>query len=227
VAVWPLGAVVLLLGRNLAGEWLIPFAWYVPVNLAVTALLGLTAWQGGLSLDDLGLARRRTRAGLLLGAVVAAVSAVIIVAGAVLPWTSSLFEDQRIADVDGLGELAYQALVRVPLGTVVLEEFAFRGLLLGFAARWWSTRSAIAFSSALFGLWHIHPTLDALNANDLAGGWPARSGAVVAGVAFTAVAGVWFCFLRQASGSLIAPALAHAATNGVATVTAYVVLQSG
>ena len=47
----------------------------------------------------------------------------------------------------------------VPLGTVVPEELAFRGLLLALLARGRGVRAATLLSSGLFGLWHILPSL--------------------------------------------------------------------
>lgn len=190
----------------------------------MAAALLLLARLAGLSAAELGLSRSRVRPGLALGGAVAAVLAGGIVVGAALPWTRPLFEDQRIADVEGPGELAYRALVRVPLGTVALEELAFRGVVLALVAARRSTRTAVAVSSLLFGLWHVEPTLDALAANDLAEGPLAAAGAVSGAVVFTAVGGVLFCLLRLASGSLLAPVVVHAATNSVATTAAYVVL---
>jgi membrane protease YdiL (CAAX protease family) len=224
---WAIAVVVGVLSlRNLAGERLIPPEWYVPVNLAVAGFLVLAAWRSGLSAADLGLARARMPAGLGVGAVVAVATAGVIVAGAAMPWTRSLFEDQRLAAVDGLGELAYQALVRVPLGTVVLEEVAFRGVLLALVAKRWSTGVAVVVSSVLFGLWHVHPTLDGLAANDLATGLPSRMATVAAAVVLTGVAGALLCGLRLATDSLAAPVVVHATMNSVATLAAYIVLQS-
>jgi membrane protease YdiL (CAAX protease family) len=225
---WSLAAVVGVLAlRNLAGERFIPSAWYVPSNLAVAAVLVVVAGRSGLSASGLGLSRDRVGRGLAVGGVAAALAATVIVAGALLPATRSLFEDQRIADIQGGGELAYQSLVRIPLGTVVLEEVAFRGVLLALVTQQRSTRLAVVVSSLLFGLWHIQPTLDALAANDLGAGSAARVGAVAGAVAFTAASGVLFCALRLASGSLVAPMVLHTTVNGVSTVAAYVVLRSG
>lgn len=212
--------------RSLAGEWLVPADWYVPVNLAVAAVLVLVAWWVGLVPADLGLARARVPAGLALGGAIAVVLVAGIGLGAVLPWTRSLFEDQRIAGVEGAGQLAVQALVRVPLGTAVLEEVAFRGVLLALVTARHSTGVAVAVSSVLFGLWHIHPTLDALAANELAAGVPARAGLVTAAVVVTGVVGAGFCALRLESGSLLAPFVVHATSNSAATAAAYVVLRS-
>jgi membrane protease YdiL (CAAX protease family) len=112
-------------------------------------------------------------------------------------------------------ELAYQALVRIPLGAAVLEEFAFRGVLLGLFVRTGPTKTAVAVSFLLFGLWHIRPTVGTLATNDLAEGAWAQTGAVTAAVALTTVGGLLFCALRLASGSLVAPLIVHTATNSV------------
>jgi CAAX protease family protein len=53
-----------------------------------------------------------------------------------VPVTCPWFEDQRVAEVDTPVELAYQALVRIPFGSAVLEEFAFRGVLVGLPPGW-------------------------------------------------------------------------------------------
>jgi membrane protease YdiL (CAAX protease family) len=82
-------------------------------------------------------------------------------------------------------------------------------------------------SSALFGLWHVLPTLDALAANNLAGSAAARTVAVMGAVALTGVVGVIFCALRLRSGSLVAPAVAHVATNSLGALAAATVLRAG
>jgi membrane protease YdiL (CAAX protease family) len=44
---------------------------------------------------------------------------------------------------------------------------------------------------------------------------------VLGAVLVTSVAGLAFCWLRLRSGSLVAPVLAHAATNGLALTVAW------
>ncbi|HVM01642.1 MAG TPA: CPBP family intramembrane glutamic endopeptidase [Acidimicrobiales bacterium] len=217
--------VVAILGlRNVAGEDLVPASLYVPVNLGLTAVVALVAAGTGMSTSDLGLSRSSARRGLWIGFAGAVAVAVTLAVAAAVPWTRPLFEDQRASSVDGGADLAYHALVRIPLGTVVLEELAFRGALLSMLGRRRSIAVAIVVSSALFGLWHIRPTLSALDANDLASDAVARFAAVSGAVAITAFAGAAFCALRLASGSLLAPMLVHAATNSLSLAIAYVVL---
>jgi membrane protease YdiL (CAAX protease family) len=216
-------AVALLAFRNV-GDALVPSALYVPVNLGVAALLAVIAAAGGLSPTELGLSRRTAATGLATGTLIAVIVAAAIGVAAAIPWTRPLFEDQRVADVAGGGELAYLALVRIPLGTALFEELAFRGVLLALLARYRSTAAAVAGSSLLFGLWHIRPTLGAVGANDLAADAFAVAALTAGAVVVTAAAGALFCGLRLATGSLLAPVVVHGAINSLATVAAYVVL---
>jgi hypothetical protein len=111
---------------------------------------------GGCDARDLGLDREQLGHGLRLGAAAAALFALVLAVGAVLPATRDLFADRRV-DPHSVTLLLYHTLVRIPLGTVVLEETLFRGVLLGLALRRWSPPAAVAYSSVLFGLWHLLP----------------------------------------------------------------------
>lgn len=223
---WAVAVTVLVLAaRNIAGERFIPSALYVPVNVGVIAVLAAIAVQQRVSLSELGLSRERLPAGLLVGLAIAGGVAVALAAGVALPITRGFFEDERIADIEGAGELAYQTLIRIPIGTVLHEEFAFRGLLLALLMRLYPTAVAVGVSSLLFGLWHIHPTLDALSANDLAESTLETVGAVAGAVVVTAIGGVLFCMLRLWTGSLLAPIVTHIATNSFGTLAAYLVLR--
>jgi uncharacterized protein len=192
---------------------------YVVANLAAAAAVVAAARATGLSWTELGLARDRLPAGLRWGgACLGAVAAGYAVALAV-PALRPLLTDARIGALDG-GEIAYQTLVRVPFGTVLWEEVAFRGVLLAALARLVSLPAATAASSALFGIWHIRPTLAALAANDVVEGPWHTAGAVLLGCLGTAAAGLLFCWLRVRSGSLLAPVLLHLATNSFGTLAA-------
>ncbi len=192
---------------------------YVVANVAATGVLLASARTSGLSWDDLGLARHRLRAGLAWGGACSAVVACGYAAALAVPGLRPLLADARVAGLDG-GTIAYQVLVRIPFGTVLWEEVAFRGVLLAALTRLVSVRAAAAMSAAVFGVWHVRPTLGALAANDLAGGPVARAAAVVLGCLFTGVAGGLFVWLRLRSGSLLAPALLHLATNSLGTLAA-------
>lgn len=219
---WRLAVLVLsvaLLGYSAVG--LSPI-WYVPVNLLATAILLAVGFWLGLTRGELGLGSDRIREGLRLGGLVALGAAAILAVGAALPLSRPLFDDARTAGI-GIGLLAYRGLIRIPLGTALLEEVAFRGVLFSAWRRVQSPVAAAVGSSVIFGLWHVRPAIDLLVENDLAaGGWP-RSAAVAGAVGGTALAGLLFCWLRVRSGSLLAPYVAHAAVNSLATLVAFVV----
>ena len=148
-----------------------------------------------------------------------ALVAVGYAAALAVPGVRPLLADARIARLDAV-ELAYNVLVRIPLGTVLWEEVAFRGVLLAALARVVPLRTAVAVSAVVFGVWHIRPTLSALAINDLAAGPVSVGLAVLLGCLGTAVAGVLMSWLRLRSGSLLAPALLHLATNSLGALAA-------
>ena len=220
------GALGVLALWNPVVNQVLPDIWYIPANLTVAAGLVALARRGGATWAELGLDRAAAPAGLRLGTAAAVLAAAGVGLGVALPSTRSLFADARYTDLSGAG-LAYQALVRIPLGTVVLEEIAFRGVLPALFTRRMSVGGATAASSALFGLWHVLPALSAATANDLASTLAGRAGLVAAGVAVTAAAGILFCGLRFRSGSVVAPMLLHTATNSLGVTAAFVALRTG
>jgi CAAX prenyl protease-like protein/response regulator receiver domain-containing protein len=131
---------------------------------------------------------------------------------ALTPATRPLLGDQRVAGLDGR-QLAYQVLVRIPVGTVGWEEIAFRGVFQASLRRVLPEPWAGVAGASVFGLWHIRPTAGALAVNGLATGRRARILAVTGVVAGTAGAGALLSVLRERSGSLVAPVLLHLAAN--------------
>jgi membrane protease YdiL (CAAX protease family) len=197
---------------------------YVATNVVATGVLLVAARWVGLSWDEMGLARHRLPAGLMWGGVCFGLVAAGCATALAVPALRPLLTDARVGNLDG-AEIAYQALVRVPFGTVLWEEVAFRGVLLAAFARVLSLPAAVAASSTVFGIWHIRPTLSALAANDLVDG-PAAAGAVLLACLGTAAAGGLFAWLRLRSGSLLAPVLLHLATNSLGTLAAATALRA-
>jgi membrane protease YdiL (CAAX protease family) len=187
---------------------------YVPLNLAAAGVVVSAARRHGLSSSDLALRRDRVRAGVRWGGAVAAVAAGALALAVAVPGLRPLLDDSRVQGLEPVA-VAYHALVRVPFGTVLLEELAFRGALLGALARCTNWTRAAAASSAVFGLWHVRPTLGLLDANDIADDPVARAGAVGAAIVATAVGGMFFCVLRMRSDSTLAPIVAHTAMNSL------------
>lgn len=200
--------------------WLGPPAASESILIAVLVVVALSTHA---TLADLGLSRSDARAGVLYGAGALAAVALVLALAAVIPATNGFLHDSR-AQISG-GRLLYELGVEVVLLTAIPEELAFRGLLLGAGLKLWSPWRAALISSALFGLWHIAPTLGTMRDNREVSGAVSSVGGqilvVLGAVAVTFVAGLVFSWLRLRSKSLIAPILAHAATNGVALTVAW------
>ena len=207
-------ACVVLAGyNNLVGLQPWHRRWYPVVNGCAAVAALAAASVSGLSGEELGLGRDRLGGGLRCGSAVAAPVVAAFGLAALTPATRPLLDDRRIAGLDR-GQLAYQVLLRIPVGTVAWEEIAFRGVLQGALRRVLAEPWASAVGAAVFGVWHIRPTAEALAVNGLATGRGARILAVTGVVAGTAGAGAVLSLLRERSGSLAAPVVLHLAANG-------------
>jgi membrane protease YdiL (CAAX protease family) len=199
---------------------LVPHASLVAAPVCAAVLLGL-ARLAGLSWAELGLGPGTWRRGFAWAGAIIGIVALVLAAGAALPLTRDAFRDSRYHL--GLGSALLTSFVLIPVGTVLLEEVAFRGVLWGLLRRLGGTFLATAVSSALFGLWHILPSLGLATDNEAIGnavgqGRSAQVITVAGTVLFTAASGVVFCELRRRSGSLLAPAALHWAVNGLAVL---------
>src|SRR5215469_3354119 len=188
------------------------------VGPAVAAGLIALARRAGLDWQDLGLGAGTWRRGATWAAVEMAVVAAVFAAGAALPPTRNAFRDTRYQLA--WPEALLTAFVLIPVGTVLLEEVAFRGVLWGLLRSARGTVTATIGSSVLFGLWHVLPSLSLPTDNVAVGeavgtGQSAELISVLSTVAFTGLTGVLFCELRRRSGSLLAPAGLHWATNAL------------
>lgn len=190
---------------------------YVPANLilAVTLVL-IGTYVFDLDRSALGFGPNQERgllAGGLLGLVAASPLGLALLSR---KWTPIL-ADERIR-----GNVAYRALLRVPVGTALPEELAFRGLLFG-ALLPLGVEQAVLWSSAAFGLWHIMPARNLLaeNArlNGLSIGRAIVSILVIVMLAFGA--GLILAGLRVGFGGLAAPFAFHAVLNSLASVAAH------
>jgi membrane protease YdiL (CAAX protease family) len=212
-AAFALGCCAVLAGyNNIAGVWPSHRRWYPAVNLAAAAVALSAAAASGLAAGDLGLRPDRLPQGFRLGwRLSVPVVASLAVAG-LLPATRPMLRDQRNAALSGR-LLAYQALVRIPFGTVIWEETAFRGVLQAALRRVMPEPAAIAVTSGVFGIWHIRPTAEALRINKLTRSAGTEALAITAAVAATGTAGALLSWLRARSGSLAAPVMLHLAAN--------------
>ena len=207
-----------VVAHHLVDHLVVPVRYHVATH-AVAAAAAVGAGRAvGLTLDDLGLDPDRLGDGLRVGALAAAVDVGVVVGVGLAPPTRGAFADEAVAATP-VGTLVRRGVLDIPVGTAVYEEVVFRGVLLALADRHLPPAAATAVVSAGFGLWHVLPTLRDVGQRPAAAGAPRW--VVVAGtVAATAAAGVGFTWLRRRSGSVLAPALAHAAVNVAALAIA-------
>ncbi|MEV6167081.1 CPBP family intramembrane glutamic endopeptidase [Streptomyces sp. NPDC051954] len=211
---------------NLLNNWLArnPVMYVITCVTATAALLMIARWDG-LTPEELGLDAAGMRRGLRWAPVLAGVVLLVLLLLVAVPSSREAFRDSRAADLS-LGRLLWGVLVRVPFGTVLLEETAFRGVLWAMIRRRHGTAWATAVSSLLFGLWHLLPSRG-LNRSNAAvasvfGDGPAAVASTVAvAIAATAAAGVVLCEVRRRSGSLLAPAALHWSVNAFSYALAW------
>jgi membrane protease YdiL (CAAX protease family) len=205
---------VLVVANLLNNRWL-PRAYLVTCPVAAVVLL-VVGRLAGLSWTELGLGRGTIVRGLVWAAASIGVVALGYAVALAVPAA------RRVAEPAGSRRSAFfTALVEVPLGTVLLEELAFRGVLWGLVARDHGTMAALVVTAVLFGLWHVLPAVNDDTIRKPAWGLTGRRGTaawVVATVLFTAAAGVLFGLLRVASNSVLAPMGLHWATNGLGSL---------
>ena len=205
----------------------------VAVNVLDHEIAGVSIWLGvpcaaglivltrgiGLSWDELGLGADRLRAGAAWAGVAILAVGLVYAVAVLVPATRRAFLDSRyhVSAADAFTT----AFVRIPFGTILFEEVAFRGVLWGLFARLMTPVRVLAATSVLFGLWHVLPSLHLASANagvaDAVGGTggSATAVAVVGAVGLTTLGGVVFGEARRRSGSLLASAGLHWATNGL------------
>lgn len=217
-------AVGLLAVANVVSNRVLPSWLYVPWNLLIAGVLLVIAVHAHRQPSELGW--QRWARGLAVGGAVLLATLTLYVVALNSPGLHDMFDDRRVSG--GVAALLYHAALRIPLGTVLLEELAFRSVLPALAARRFGVLRACVLSSALFGLWHVLPAWNIGDVNPVVNDWfgdgvlgsaLAVGGAVVG----TAVAGLWLCWLRYWSGSVLAAMLAHLATNSLGYVIAWFV----
>ncbi|MFI0355275.1 lysostaphin resistance A-like protein [Actinomadura sp. 9N407] len=220
----PLAAVVaVLVATNLLNNRLAPEL-YVATGVIGAGLLLLLACRDGCSWNDLGLGRETLGRGLRWAGAAAGLVLAVYTIAALIPLTRTAFADERAGGSE-LPSVLWNVLLHIPVGTVLLEETAFRGVLYAMLARRFGLPRAIALSSVAFGIWHVLPSMGLASRNAaveaIVGGGPAATLiSVAAVVAVTALGGMIFCELRRRSGSLLAPMGLHWSLNGIGFVFA-------
>lgn len=191
---------------------------YVPLNVAfatAATLLGLVVVD--LTPRELGFQGDAGDVWLGLVAAITVTTPFFVVAAS---RHAGRIADRRVTGLRGI-TLAYQALLRVPLGTALTEEVIFRGVLFAaWRATGLSTTAAMLSAAAVFGLWHISPTIHLVRANAPKSSKRNVGLSVLGGVAFTGAAGIALTQLRLATDGLVAPIVLHAGTNSLGTIAA-------
>lgn len=237
VARWPLGlartnaslwayAALLVAWGNAGSTLLGPSAvlpggsWaYALSGIALAALSLGSARALGLDPSALGLrgdALRGTMTGAVLGgaASLIGVAALRLAAPLVVGHPVDYAPLARIAAPD----LLWHAGVLLPLGVVLPEEIAFRGVLLGAIARRRDVRSTVLISSLVFALWH-GAVVSATVAETTLGALSPWSPVAIAGaLVVVAAGGAVLALLRLGTGSLSATVAAHWSFNVVVLV---------
>ena len=199
--------------------------WYVLVSFFWTGIfLQFGRSVANLSWADMGM--HRWLHGLVWGGSCILIVTVAMAAGVAIPRLHPLFADERIFSVSG-SQIAQKALVEVPIGTVLLEEVVFRGVLMGVLTVQYGWIWGLVGSSLVFGFWHILPALEMHGAhaltNRLGNGWRGTVTTVLGTVLATGMAGIGFGLLRMGSGCILAPMGLHWATNSTGSIAAWLV----
>jgi len=116
-----------------------------PLAALFLLLIGRVA---GLTWPQLGLGWQALPRGVLAGTLAAVAVAIVYAAGVAIPLTRDAFRDTRYRL--GLRGALYLSLVAIPLGTVLFEEVAFRGVLWGLLDRSFGVQSATAVAAVIF-----------------------------------------------------------------------------
>jgi membrane protease YdiL (CAAX protease family) len=164
------------------------------------------------------------------GIVIAIVASLIILFCtliiAVIPPLRRYFLGDNLSNASGK-LIAFEAGIRIPFSTALIEEVLFRGVLLGLLLSHHSTIFALVYASIIFGLWHIFPTIATLEQNEatiqaIANKKHRKYAGVAGTVVITGVAGLLFGYLRIVANSIVAPWLVHWTINASGVAGIYV-----
>ena len=231
LAWWPVAVVIgLLVLLNIVNNRVAPQTHYLLWAFGGSVLLLAIGLLDGNTWTDMGLGWGYLLPGLIWAAASIALVTAVYLIGSAFRKTRTAFHDERMSDLSG-GRMVFQALVEVPFGTVLLEEIAFRAVLMSMLIRRFGLVWGIVLSSLIFGLWHILPSIGTHEQNPALGSvvGEGRKGNVLAvalSVLTTSVAGVVFAFLRLLSGSVLAPMGLHWATNGLGYAFSWLLIRT-
>ena len=156
---WPLVVVIVaIVVINIVNNRLAPQSHYLLWSFASSVVLIAIGLLDGNSFTDMGLGWWFYLSGFIWAATSIGVVTAFYVVVSLFKKTRQAFRDDSIGSLSA-GKLAFQALVEVPFGTVLLEEIAFRAVLFSMLARRFGVVWAIVISSIMFGIWHVLPSI--------------------------------------------------------------------
>lgn len=219
--------ILILLYSTVLGR-LVPKKYHLYLNIGIAAVAITLGLAFGLSLENMGLALDRILPGIYWAFIVSVAIIAIMLIISTIPFLRRFFLGDNLSHADGKF-MAFEAAVRIPLGTALVEEILFRGVLLGLLLQHHTTAEALLISAAIFGLWHIFPTIDSIKSNAVAAKaiahkTPRAAGSVIGVVIITFVAGLFFGWLKILANSIVSPWLVHWSINasgiiGIAVAT--------
>jgi uncharacterized protein len=213
------GVIIMMVGFQMLTLRTSGVAYVAGALLAVAGLSALSV-RHHLSLAELGLGPHTwVRGAIWALAILVVVSIAMGIAGG-WPRIARLFADDRVTGSSGR-VAARRALFDIPLGTVLVEEFAFRGVMFALLLESHGTAAAVVVTSVLFGLWHVAPSFELHASHEAVTGqaWTTILGTVV----FTGLAGVIFAMLRVWTSNLLPPAALHWSVNAGAVIAGWFV----
>ena len=180
-----------------SGEFAVAGVALVGVSIAFARALGLDAAAVGVG--RVAFARGvAIGSGLGLAGATLAVGALRLVAPAIV---GQEVEYAPLAQVTEF-ELARHAVLFLPLGTVVPEELALRGVLLGGLVHRMRQRDAVIISGTTFALWHLGVAVATIDDTTLASPSPWFGLAIIIALAIVLVGGSALAWLRLRTQSL-------------------------
>ncbi len=196
--------------------------WHLLFSLTLsTVIIWWVVRFSDITLGSIGTRPGSTIHGLVYGGGAYLLISLAIASAIFIPAAKNFLNDKRVIRLS-TRQFLYKTFVNLPLGTVLLEEVVFRGVMLALLMQDFSTLSSVLISSLLFGLWHVLPAFTNVITNDSLNKMKKPILSVVAGTVFiTFLAGIGFSWLRLASGSLLAPLMAHYATNSGGLIAAW------
>lgn len=214
---------ILLYGTVLAR--LVPIKYHLYLNIGISAVAIIIGLAFGMNWANMGLDVAHILPGFFVAVAASAVITIGTLLIAAIPFLRHYFLGENLAQASGK-LIAFEAAIRIPFGTALVEEILFRGVLLGILLMHHSTLVALAIAAVIFGLWHIFPTITSIENNDVVAKAMQdkkrrKYGSVTGVVIITAMAGMLFGWLRIIAGSILAPWLVHWSINasGVVGIT--------